>query len=96
VARYTQLESARLRRDLGLARARRITFLAAVGAAGFTAVLTLVAATTVPGRSTPSGSTSADASGVTAPGSVQPGLSGPGQLPQAANGGAPAAVSGGS
>jgi hypothetical protein len=94
VARHTQLESARLRRDLGLARARRITLLVAVGAAGFTAVLTLIAATTVPGRSTPP--TSSDTSGVANPGSVQPNLSGPGQLPQAVNGGAPAAVSGGS
>jgi len=96
VARYTQLESARLRRDLGLARARRITLLAAVGASGFTAVLALVAATTAPGRPTPSGSTSSDASGATNPGTVQPNLSGPGQLPQAANGGIPSAVSGGS
>lgn len=94
MARYTQLESARLRRDLGLTRARRITVLVAVAASGFTAVLALIAATSVPGRSAPS--TSADASGVSNPGSVQPNLSGPGQLPQAANGGAPAAVSGGS
>ncbi len=97
MARYTQLDTARLRRDRGLARARRITFFAAVGASGFTAVLALIAATTVPGRTTSSGSQppSTDSSGANA-GAVQPNLTGPGQLPQAANGGAPIVVSGGS
>jgi hypothetical protein len=97
VARYTQLDSARLRRDGGLTRARRITLLAAVGASGFTAVIALIAATTVPGRTTSSASQppSSDSSGANA-GAVQPNLTGPGQLPQAAYGGAPIAVSGGS
>jgi len=95
VARYTQLDSARLRRDRGLARARRITFFAAVGASGFTAVIALIAATTVPGRTTGSQPPSSDSSGANA-GAVQPNLTGPGQLPQAANGGAPIVVSGGS
>jgi hypothetical protein len=95
VARYTQLDSARLRRDLGLARARRITFLAAVGATGFTAAFALIAATTAPGRSASSPSTSSNPTGSN-PGTVQPNLTGPGQLPQAADGGAPVVVSGGS
>jgi hypothetical protein len=97
VPRYTPLDSARLRRDLGLARARRITFLAAVGATGFTVVFALVAAATAPGRtpsSTPQ-SPPSDSSGANA-GAVQPNLTGPGQLPQAGYGGAPVAVSGGS
>jgi hypothetical protein len=95
VARYTQMDSARLRRDLGLARARRITFLAAVGATGFTTVLALVAATTAPGRS-PSSVSQSNPSGGGNPGTVQPGLNGPGQLPAAGNVGSPVVVTGGS
>ena len=94
MARYTQMDSARLRRDLGLARARRITFLVAVGATGFTTLLALVAATTAPGRSaSPSQS---NPSGGGNSGAVQPGLIGPGQLPGAGIGGPPVAVTGGS
>jgi hypothetical protein len=97
VAKPTQLESARLRRDLGLARARRLTITAAVGATGLTALIAFVAGTTIPGRSagtvqqsqnTPSGG---DSTGVS-----QPGLNGPGQLPQPVSGGVPVALSGGS
>jgi hypothetical protein len=97
VARQTQLESARLRRDLGLARARRLTVTAALGATGLTALIAFVAATTIPGRAastahqlqnTPSGGDQT--------GPSQPGLNGPGQLPQPVNGGVPVAISGGS
>jgi hypothetical protein len=91
--RQSQLDSARLRRDLGLARARRLTIYTAVGATAFTGVFALVAATSFPGRS----ATSAPAAqpGSTGDGSVtQPGLSAPIQPPT--YGGAPIAVSGGS
>jgi hypothetical protein len=94
--RQSQLDSARLRRDLGLARARRVTAYTAVGATVFTGVLTLVAATTFPGRS-------AAATPATQPGSTdngggvtQPGLTVPAQQPQYGYGGAPVAISGGS
>ena len=93
--RQSQLDSARLRRDLGLARARRLTVYTAVGATAFTGVFALVAATSVPGRSSSSAPAtqpgSTDTGGVT-----QPGLSAPVQLPQQAYGGAPVAISGGS
>jgi hypothetical protein len=95
VARYTQMDSARLRRDLGLARARRITFLVAVGATGFTTVLALVAATTAPGRSA-SPPAQSNPSGGGNSGAVQPGLIGPAQLPAVGNGGSPVVVTGGS
>jgi hypothetical protein len=89
------MDSARLRRDLGLARARRITFLAAIGATGFTTVLALVAATTAPGRS-PSSASQSNPSGSNNPGVVPPGLNAPGQLPSVGNGGSPVVVTGGS
>ena len=93
--RQSQLDSARLRRDLGLARARRLTVYSAVGATAFTGVFALVAATSFPGRS-PS-STPATQPGSTDTGGVtQPGLSVPIQQPQPAYGGAPVAISGGS
>jgi hypothetical protein len=95
VARYTQMDSARLRRDLGLARARRITILVALGATGFTTVLALVAATTAPGRSAAAASKANPSSGGGS-GAVQPGLNGPGQLPSAGYGGSPVVVTGGS
>jgi hypothetical protein len=95
VPRYTQMDSARLRRDLGLARARRITFLVALGATGFTTVLALVAATTAPGRS-PSPASQANPSGGGNTGAVQPGLNVPAQLPSAGYGGSPVVVTGGS
>ena len=49
MARQSNLDSARLRRDLGLARARRVTIYSAVGATAFTGVFALVAATSLPG-----------------------------------------------
>jgi hypothetical protein len=91
MARQSQMDSARLRRDLGLARARRLTVYAAVGATGFTGVLALVAATSFPGRAATTTPGSTDNGGAT-----QPGLSAPVQQPQYAYGGAPVAVSGGS
>ena len=91
--RQSQLDSARLRRDLGLARARRLTVYTAVGATVFTGVFALVAATSFPGRSPVA--TPATQPGSTANGGVpQPGLSPPIQQP--AYGSAPIAVSGGS
>jgi hypothetical protein len=93
MARQTQLDSARLRRDLGLARAHRLTLYTAVGATAFTAVISLVAASSLPGRS-PSALPAAQpnpSGGVT-----QPGLNTPAQPPQYAYGGPPVAVSGGS
>jgi hypothetical protein len=95
MARQSQLDSARLRRDLGLARARRVTVYTAVGATAFTGVLALVAATSFPGRA-------ATTTPATQPGSTdngggtQPGLTAPVQQPQYAYGGAPVAISGGS
>jgi hypothetical protein len=96
--RYTQLETARLRRDLGLARARRITVYAGVGAAGLTAVIALVAATTAPGRSLSASSAAAqaDSNGQQTSGVSSPEFVVPGQPPIAGNGGVPIAVSGGS
>lgn len=94
MARQSQLDSARLRRDLGLARARRFTVYAAIGATGFTGVLALVAATSFPGRTPAAPATqpgSTDNSG-----NAQPGLTAPIQQPQYAYGGAPVAISGGS
>lgn len=97
MARQTQLELARLRRDLGLARARRLTIATAVGATELTAVIALVAATTIPGRTAGSSqqSTTTPSEGDSS-GASQPGLTGPGQLPQAVNGGVPIVISGGS
>jgi hypothetical protein len=48
-----ELESARLRRDLSLALRRRLTAYAAVGATALTVVLSLIAATTAPGKAKP-------------------------------------------
>src|SRR5579863_1716825 len=49
----SELNSARLRRDLSLALRRRLTIAAGVGAAGLTIVFSLIAATTAPGKTTP-------------------------------------------
>ncbi|MGA7986860.1 MAG: hypothetical protein WCB51_00505 [Candidatus Dormiibacterota bacterium] len=96
MARQTQLESARLRRDLGLARARRLTVATALGATGLTAVIALVAATTIPGRTASTSQQSTTPSEGDTSGVPQPGLTGPGQLPQPVNGGVPIVISGGS
>ena len=94
MARQSQMDSARLRRDLGLARARRFTVYAALGATGFTGVLALAAATSFPGR-TPAASAAQPGSNDSS-GNVQPGLTTPVQQPQYVYGGAPVAISGGS
>lgn len=97
VARQTPLESARLRRDLGLARARRLTITVAIGATGLTGLIAFVAATTIPGRSAGTGEQSRNApSGGDLTGISQPGLTAPAQLPQPVNGGVPITISGGS
>jgi hypothetical protein len=93
--RQSQLDSARLRRDLGLARARRLTVYTAVGATAFTGVFALVAATSFPGRS-PSSAPAAQPGSTDNGGVTQPGLSPPVQQPQPVYGGAPVAISGGS
>ena len=81
-------------RDLGLARARRLTVYTAVGATAFTGVLALVAATSFPGRTAtaPAAQPGSTDNG----GNTQPGLTAPIQQPQYAYGGAPVAISGGS
>jgi hypothetical protein len=48
----SELDSARLRRDLSLALRRRLTVYAAVGATALTVVFSLIAATTAPGNKT--------------------------------------------
>ena len=98
MARLSAIDSARLRRDLGLTRARRITVSVAIGATGFTVVAALIAATSLPGHTV--GSTNAagrqGSTGTLASGSVPPGFAGPAQVPQYGYGGTPVAVSGGS
>jgi len=93
-----QVNTARLRRDVSLLLRRRLVLYAAFGAAGLTAMLTLVAATTIPGHTAPVAPrvsqpdpVSTDPQGVT-----QPGLTIPAQRPQSGFGGSPVAVSGGS
>jgi hypothetical protein len=49
----SELDSARLRRDLSLALRRRLTVYAAVGATALTVVFSLIAATTAPGKPKP-------------------------------------------
>ena len=94
--RYSQLDSARLRRDLGLALARKITVYAGVGAAGLTAAIALVAFATAPGRAAAPASTQTNASGDPTTGVTSPNFVPPDQLPIGGNGGVPIAVSGGS
>ena len=93
MARLSKLDSARRRRDLGLARARRLTTYSAIGATAFTGVFAIAAATSIPGRSatTSPATQTGDSSG-----STSPGLSAPAQQPQNAYGGAPVVISGGS
>ena len=102
MAAPAKLDLARLRRDTSLVLRRRLTFYAAIGAAGLTATLTLVAAATAPGHATPTQSPQATSNpsqqapnAALAPSDTQPGLIMPAQLPQQGFGG-PAAVSGGS
>jgi hypothetical protein len=96
-----ELDSARLRRDLSLALRRRITLYAAIGAAGFTVVFSIVAATTAPGKPAPAATppSQPDPSAADAPQQPvdnQPSLVVPVQPPQSGFGGPPVAVSGGS
>jgi hypothetical protein len=49
----SDIDSARLRRDLSLALRRRLTVYAGVGATALTVVFSLVAATTAPGKPKP-------------------------------------------
>jgi uncharacterized membrane protein len=96
--RSSPLDAARLRRDLGLARARRFTVYAAMGATGLTAVIAFGAALSIPGRSAAAASpaTQANPGAIGVPGGTQPGLTGPISAPQNGNPGAPIVVSGGS
>jgi hypothetical protein len=102
MAAPAELDVARLRRDTSLVLRRRLTLYAAVGAAGLTAMLTLVAAATAPGHAAPAPSplptsnpSQQNRGAALAPSDTQPGLITPAQLPQQGFGG-PAAVSGGS
>lgn len=96
--RFTQLDSARLARDAGLARARSLTVCAALGATGLTALAALIAANSIPGHAAvPAGQEAQAAAGADgSSGLTQPGLTVPAQPPQYAYGGAPVVVSGGS
>jgi hypothetical protein len=95
-----ELDSARLRRDLSLLLRRRLTLYAGIGAAGFTVLLSVLAATTVPGRATPPANTPAAADPTANPQQQpveqQPSFVLPAQAPQNGSGGGPVAISGGS
>jgi hypothetical protein len=94
MARQSQMDAARLRRDLGLARARRLTVYTALGATAFTGVIALVAATSFPGRTPASATAQPGANNST--GTTPPDLVAPIQQPQSAYGGTPVTISGGS
>jgi len=96
--RATSTTQAQRTRDEGLTRGRRITWLAGLGAAAFTAVASLVAATTTPGHSqTPSSPPAAVSSGGTLPNPTpQPSDAGPAQGSPPGAGSGPVVVSGGS
>lgn len=88
VTSQSELDSARLRRDLSLVLRRRLTAYAGVGATALTVVFSLVAATTAPGKTKPAeapaiepdpAATSAPAT--TAPIVTQPSLTPPTDLP---------------
>lgn len=97
-----ELDSARLRRDLSLALRRRLTLYAGIGAAGLTAVFTLLAATTIPGKTTTATIPAAtqdprvDLPSTGGEPVVQPAFNVPTELPQTGFSGRPAAISGGS
>ncbi len=111
VTGQSELDSARLRRDLSLALRRRLTVYAGVGATALTVVFTLIAATTAPGKAktaTPPGAqpdpaatsapaeTNPDPFPTTAPIVIQPPLSPPTDAPRPSHHTPPAVVSGGS
>jgi hypothetical protein len=96
-----ELDSARLRRDLSLLLRRRLTLYAGIGAAGFTVLLSVLAATTAPGRATPPANTPAAADPTAnasqqQPVEQQPSFVLPAQAPQNGSSGGPVAISGGS
>lgn len=95
---YTELDSARQRRDLSLALRRRLTVSVAVGATALTAVFMLVAAATAPGKATatPASGESQDPAPTTTPAVTQPAFNPPAQPPQSGFGGPPSVISGGS
>ena len=95
-----ELDSARLRRDLSLLLRRRLTLYAGIGAAGFTVLLSVLAATTAPGHATPPANTPAAADPTANPQQQpfqqQPSFVPPAQAPQNGSSGGPVAISGGS
>jgi hypothetical protein len=109
VAGPSELDSARLRRDLSLALRRRLTTWAAIGATALTAVFSLIAATTVPGKAKTPTAPAATADPATtapavttqnpfptAPPVITPSLTPPTQAPQPGNDGPPVVITGGS
>jgi hypothetical protein len=107
----SELDSARLRRDLSLALRRRLTVYAGVGATALTVVFSLVAATTAPGKAKPVATPSAqpdpaatsapaittlDPLPTTAPIVTPPRLTPPTHAPRPSHHTPPAVVSGGS
>jgi len=107
----SELDSARLRRDLSLALRRRLTVYAGVGATALTVVFSLVAATTAPGKAKPVATPSAqpdpaatsapaittlDPLPTTAPIVTPPRLNPPTHAPRPSHHTPPAVVSGGS
>jgi hypothetical protein len=95
---YSELDSARQRRDLSLVLRRRLTVSVAVGATALTAVFMLVAAATAPGKADAPASAKSrpEAQPTTAPATTQPGFNPPAQLPQSGFGQPPSVISGGS
>ncbi len=96
-----ELDSARLRRDLSLLLRRRLVLYAGMGAAGLTAVLSLVAAATpsaatTPPANVPSLSDPTAGQEPQQPVDDQPSFVPPAQLPQSGFGGSSQAISGGS
>jgi hypothetical protein len=96
--RPTTTTQAQRTRDQGLTRVRRITWLAGLGAAAFTAVASLIAATSIPGHSQTSSSPPASvSSGGSLPNPTQqPPDAGPAQGSPPNAGSGPVIVSGGS
>jgi hypothetical protein len=92
----TRRDSARIRRDLSLALRRRLTVYAAIGATALTAICTLVAAATIPGKTQTATEPVTQPDPASAPVVTQPALNPPGQLPQSGFGEPPAVISGGS
>ena len=96
--RATTTTQAQRTRDEGLTRVRRITWLAGLGAAAFTAVASLIAATTTPGhiQAAPAPPASVSSGGALPNPTQQPSDAGPAQGSPPAAGSGPVIVSGGS